>query len=220
MVTLGRRPRTSISQTDLHSIGSRKFPSASNPANNKVSSTRLLKIASFHHLPRVSPIKPRITAASAPTASSKTPSKSSDSHEEEDAKARNNKKGNEEGGKSPSAARRRWSSDSSLQSDESSTADSLDLDMDFFEMKQKRRGILDGLEIVDDEEEEGDDLGSKEEVSLAVIRDSAVVHNYIASRGQREREQEIYEVLPARVTLLKTTQKSGRRRRRPTVFAY
>ena len=39
-------------------------------------------------------------------------------------------------------------------------------------------------------------LGHEEAVSLAYIDESRTVHKYIASRGQREKEQEIYEVRP------------------------
>lgn len=40
------------------------------------------------------------------------------------------------------------------------------------------------------------DPDMEERLSLAFIRTSAVQHQYVASRGQRERETEIYEVLP------------------------
>ena len=40
------------------------------------------------------------------------------------------------------------------------------------------------------------DPDMEERLSLAFIRSSAVQHQYVASRGQRERETEIYEVLP------------------------
>lgn len=40
------------------------------------------------------------------------------------------------------------------------------------------------------------DPDTEERLSLAFIRTSAVQHQYVASRGQRERETEIYEVVP------------------------
>ena len=40
------------------------------------------------------------------------------------------------------------------------------------------------------------DPDTEERLSLAFIRTSAVQHQYVASRGQREREIEIYEVVP------------------------
>ena len=41
-------------------------------------------------------------------------------------------------------------------------------------------------------------LSEKEEViSLAHIDQNLIVHSYVASRGQREKEVEIYEHLPA-----------------------
>ena len=39
-------------------------------------------------------------------------------------------------------------------------------------------------------------VGHEEAVSLAYIDESRTVHKYIASRGQREKEQEIYEMRP------------------------
>ena len=40
---------------------------------------------------------------------------------------------------------------------------------------------------------------TEDTVSLAFIRSSAVTHSYIAARGQRERETEVYEVIPATI---------------------
>ena len=40
---------------------------------------------------------------------------------------------------------------------------------------------------------------TEDTVSLAFIRTSAVTHSYIAARGQRERETEVYEVIPATI---------------------
>ena len=40
------------------------------------------------------------------------------------------------------------------------------------------------------------DPDTEERLSLAFIKTSAVQHQYVASRGQRERETEIYYVLP------------------------
>jgi hypothetical protein len=39
----------------------------------------------------------------------------------------------------------------------------------------------------------------EEAISLAYIQNSKVVHKYIASRGQREKETDIYEVLPSKM---------------------
>ena len=41
----------------------------------------------------------------------------------------------------------------------------------------------------------------EEDISMAQICRSRVVHSYIASRGQREKEVEIYEHLPAYILL-------------------
>ena len=52
-----------------------------------------------------------------------------------------------------------------------------------------------------------DGLGENEEaVSLAHIDDSKTMHSYIASRGQREREEDIYEVVPPKLRIRKTTE--------------
>ena len=47
---------------------------------------------------------------------------------------------------------------------------------------------------------------NEEAVSLAHIDESKTMHSYIASRGQREREEDIYEVVPPKIHILKTTE--------------
>ena len=42
----------------------------------------------------------------------------------------------------------------------------------------------------------------EEALSLSFIQNNAIIHKYVASRGQREKEIEIYEVLPS--TIIKT----------------
>ena len=49
----------------------------------------------------------------------------------------------------------------------------------------------------------------EEALSLSFIQNNAIIHKYVASRGQREKEIEIYEVLPS--TIIKT-----RHRHRPS----
>ena len=41
----------------------------------------------------------------------------------------------------------------------------------------------------------------EETISLAFIKTSAIVHRYVASRGQRERETEIYELVPTTIDI-------------------
>ena len=41
----------------------------------------------------------------------------------------------------------------------------------------------------------------EETISLAFIQANAVIHKYVASRGQRERETDIYEVLPTTISV-------------------
>ena len=45
----------------------------------------------------------------------------------------------------------------------------------------------------------------EEALSLSFIKSNAIIHQYVASRGQREKEIEIYEVLPT--TIIKTKQR-------------
>ena len=45
---------------------------------------------------------------------------------------------------------------------------------------------------------------TEERLSLAVIRATAVQHQYVASRGQRERETEIYEVVPPSLLVMRS----------------
>ena len=45
-------------------------------------------------------------------------------------------------------------------------------------------------------------------LSLAFIQNNAVIHQYVASRGQREKEIEIYEVLPSTIKMSKHRHKS------------
>ena len=40
-------------------------------------------------------------------------------------------------------------------------------------------------------------LMNEEDLSFQILRETETIHKYVASRGQREREQEIYEVLPS-----------------------
>ena len=61
-----------------------------------------------------------------------------------------------------------------------SVADSLEINLKLFDIKQR-----------------------EEAVSLAFVQESATVHSYIASRGQREKEEEIYEVLPPTIAVRK-----------------
>ena len=42
-------------------------------------------------------------------------------------------------------------------------------------------------------------LSREEAISLAYIKNNMVIHKYIASRGQREKETDIYEVFPHRI---------------------
>ena len=41
----------------------------------------------------------------------------------------------------------------------------------------------------------------EETISLAFIKTSAIVHRYVASRGQRERETDIYEFVPTTIDI-------------------
>mgnify|MGYP007015715414 CR=1 FL=1 len=54
------------------------------------------------------------------------------------------------------------------------------------------------------------DPDTEERLSLAFIRTSAVQHQYVASRGQRERETEIYEVLPPTLLVRRRSIKQAR----------
>ena len=45
----------------------------------------------------------------------------------------------------------------------------------------------------------------EEDLSFQILRDSETVHKYVASRGQREREEDIYEVLPPSVVIMSKT---------------
>jgi len=49
----------------------------------------------------------------------------------------------------------------------------------------------------------------EDSISLAFIRTSAIIHKYVASRGQRERETEIYEMLPTMIPLSKNVNKNS-----------
>ena len=44
----------------------------------------------------------------------------------------------------------------------------------------------------------------EEDLSFQILRETATVHKYVASRGQREREEDIYEVLPSTVIMVKS----------------
>ena len=78
------------------------------------------------------------------------------------------------------------SSTSASSDDDVSVTDSLELNLQLFDDKDK-----------------------EEAISLAFVEESAAVHSYIASRGQREKEEEIYEVLPTRIAIQKKKSKDG-----------
>ena len=54
------------------------------------------------------------------------------------------------------------------------------------------------------------DPDTEERLSLAFIKTSAVQHQYVASRGQRERETEIYYVLPPTLLVRRRSIKQAR----------
>ena len=54
-------------------------------------------------------------------------------------------------------------------------------------------GSLASLSEVSSSPASSPDPDMEDTISLAFIRSSAVLHQYVASRGQRERETEIYE---------------------------
>ena len=56
------------------------------------------------------------------------------------------------------------------------------------------------------------DPDTEERLSLAFIRTSAVQHQYVASRGQREREIEIYEVVPPTLLVRRRSLRHARAR--------
>ena len=56
------------------------------------------------------------------------------------------------------------------------------------------------------------DPDTEERLSLAFIRTSAVQHQYVASRGQRERETEIYEVVPPTLLVRRRSLRQARAR--------
>ncbi|TRY70372.1 hypothetical protein TCAL_04486 [Tigriopus californicus] len=72
-----------------------------------------------------------------------------------------------------------------------SEVDSLDLEMQLFDLGSKERS----------ETEESQD--NETDLSLAYVTEAATIHSYIASRGQREREEEIYEVIPSMIPIQK-----------------
>ena len=57
-----------------------------------------------------------------------------------------------------------------------------------------------------------DQQSAEAQISLALVEETATVHRYIASRGQREREEEIYEVLPATIEKKKKNKKTKKKR--------
>ena len=86
--------------------------------------------------------------------------------------------------------------------DSLSDSDSLEINLKLF---REGRDLEDDDEVVEDVK-----AASEEAISLAFVQESATVHSYIASRGQREREQEIYEVLPPTITLKSMSKKNLR----------
>lgn len=72
-----------------------------------------------------------------------------------------------------------------------SEVDSLDLELQLFDLGSKDRS----------ETEESPD--NETDLSMAYVTEAATIHSYIASRGQREREEEIYEVIPSMIPIQK-----------------
>ena len=65
-----------------------------------------------------------------------------------------------------------------------------------------KAGSVSADSLDDDVDLELFEAGEREDaVSLAFLEESATVHKYIASRGQREKEQEIYEVVPSTILI-------------------
>ena len=84
--------------------------------------------------------------------------------------------------------------------EELSDADSLELNLKMFDLNKDEEP-----DAEDEDNDDDDDINISREtdISLAFVAESATVHSYIASRGQREKEEEIYEVLPARIAVRK-----------------
>ena len=61
-------------------------------------------------------------------------------------------------------------------------------------------------EIIEEENPRMISLTNEEDLSFQLLQESKALHKYVASRGQREREQEIYEVWP---TTIKVQNPSG-----------
>lgn len=197
-----------VSSIDLRHLNSRK-----------VTSDRLLKIAVGHHLPRLSPSRPvsrnpssRRSNDEAPSVASSTTSTNSklrakrqrnrtltmginepiiipkEEKKQESTSSLEENSNNSSSGSDPGICLQfNTEVSSSSSDDETSIADSLEINLTLFDKKEE------------DEETA---------VSLAFVEESATVHKYIASRGQREKEEEIYEVLPPTIAI-----KKGKRRR-------
>ena len=197
--------------------------------NKKVTEERLLRIASYHHLPRVDPVK--LSSEEELENNVVVPERKSGGRFLKNKRQRNRtltlgaldeafplKSDQDRGNKKPAEEKeqKRIGEDSSLNSDPG-----ICLQFTSSSNGGDSSPTVRSTTTTDDSEEVSDvdsledvnlklfdqQSAAEAQISLALVEESATVHRYIASRGQREREEEIYEVLPATIEKRKKTKK-------------